>query len=203
MGRWEPDASARLRRAALELFLEQGFDQTTVADIAGRAGLTARTFFRYFADKREVLFNGSADFETYLVKALAGAPHDAGPLAAVAVALEAAGEILTDRSWAAHRYAVITANADLLERELIKMAALATALADGLRERGIGNPEAGLAAEAGVAVFRVAFERWVLGGQDEPGLSMLVHESFAQLKKLAAAAGPSSAPGRAAPTGTR
>src|ERR1700742_2935786 len=130
MGRWEPGASSRLRTAALELYFERGFEQTTVAEIAERARLTERTFFRYFADKREVLFAGSSDLQDAMVAALEGAPVDADPMAAVAAALEAAAEILGEgREFARQRYAVISANSELRERELIKMATLADALA--------------------------------------------------------------------------
>jgi AcrR family transcriptional regulator len=184
MGRWEPNASARLRQAAIELFAEQGFDHTTVADIARRAGLTPRTFFRYFADKREVLFGGSVAFQEHLVGALAGAPDAASPMQAITTALSSAAEVLTDRRWSAHRQAVIAAYPELRERELVKMSSLSAALADGLRQRGVADPAAGLAAETGVAVFRVAFERWVA----EPGsrgLSEVLRESFAQLRALA------------------
>jgi len=186
MGRWEPDASGRLREAALELYVERGYERTTVAEIAERAGLTARTFFRYFADKREVLFAGSADLQEGLVSALAGAPAAASPMDAVAVALDAAAAWLGGRhAYSRRRYAVIAANAELRERELIKLASLAAALAEGLRERGVADPEASLAAEAGIAVFRVAFERWV-GEPDDRDLSRVMRESMAQLRALAA-----------------
>src|SRR5215472_3630839 len=80
MGRWEPDARGRLERAALELYGERGFEQTTVAEIAGRAGLTERTFFRHFADKREVLFAGSAALRDLIVNAVTSAPASATPI---------------------------------------------------------------------------------------------------------------------------
>ncbi|MDX6255449.1 MAG: hypothetical protein QOJ11_1783 [Frankiales bacterium] len=185
MGRWEPDASARLRQAAMELFVQQGFEQTTVADIARAAGLTSRTFFRYFADKREVLFGGATALENHLVEALADAPGTASPMEAIAVALDSAAEVLTDRHWSAQRQSVIAANAELRERELIKMASLSEALAHGLLQRDIADAEARLAAEAGVAVFRVAFERWVAQAGNQ-GLSDVLRESFAQLRALAA-----------------
>jgi len=187
MGRWQPEASARLQKAAIELFREQGYDQTTVADIAARAGLTARTFFRYFTDKREVLFGGSTLFQDHLVAALAAAPADTTPLDAVALALRAAGELLTDPQWSAQRQAVIDAHPELRERELIKMASLAAALGAGLRQRGVDDPQAGLAAEAGVAVFRVAFERW-LSETRHRTLSEVLDESFGQLRALTAPA---------------
>ena len=93
MGRWEPNARGRLEQAAMELFIERGFEQTTVAEIAERAGLTERTFFRHFADKREVLFWGQGALQDLLVSAVAGAPDSAAPIDAVAAALEAAGAV--------------------------------------------------------------------------------------------------------------
>jgi AcrR family transcriptional regulator len=186
MGRWEPDASGRLRQAALELYVERGFEQTTVADIAERAGLTARTFFRHFSDKREVLFAGSALLQDNMMSALEAAPPGASPMTAVSAALEAAGAQLGQhRELSRRRQSVIAANGELRERELIKMASLASALAEGLRGRGVAEPTASLAGEAGIAVLRVAFERWVT----EPGdldLTQLMRESLAQLKSVTA-----------------
>ncbi|MDQ2846689.1 MAG: TetR family transcriptional regulator, partial [Actinomycetota bacterium] len=124
MGRWEPDAQDRLRQAAMELYVEHGFEQTTVAQIAERAGLTARTFFRYFTDKREVLFAGSGSLQDHLVSVLAAAPDSASPMEAVRTALIAAAGVLPHREYAQQRQSVIVANAELLERELIKMASL-------------------------------------------------------------------------------
>ena len=185
MGRWEPDAGGRLRRAALELYLERGFEQTTVAEIAERAGLTARTFFRYFADKREVLFNGASALQDQLVSALEAVPDPVPPLRAIENVLDAAAQALGENhGYARRRQLVITANAELRERELIKMASLATALADGLRRRGVATTTASLAAEAGVAVFRVAFEVWV-GDAEDAGLPTVMRESLGQLRQLA------------------
>ena len=184
MSRWEPDARGRLEQAALELYFERGFEQTTVADIAERAGLTERTFFRYFADKREVLFGAS--LQGLLVTTLAATPESSTSIDAIAAALEAAGALLqTRREFALHRQAVIAANPGLRERELIKLASLAAAMAGALRERGVGDPAASLAAEAGIAVFRIAFERWV-NDPTEPDLPHLVRESLAQLKAVTA-----------------
>ncbi len=186
MVRWEPDASGRLRQAAMELYLDRGFEQTTVAEIADRAGLTARTFFRYFADKREVLFAGSVSLQNQLVAALDDAPDSASPMAAVSVALDAAATALGQhREFSRQRQSVIEANTELRERELIKLASLAVALADGLRRRGVPDAEASLAAEAGIAVLRVAFGRWVSepGGQELPEV---MRESLSQLKTLTA-----------------
>lgn len=185
MGRWEPNAGGRLREAALELYVERGFEQTTVAEIAARAGLTARTFFRHFADKREVLFAGSDSLQEHLVSALDGAPESASPMEAVTAALDATAEVLSDREYSRRRQLVIAANAELQERELIKMATLSAALTDGLRRRGVADQAARLAAEAGIAVLRVAFERWI----DEPedrGLTRIMRESLDELSALTA-----------------
>ena len=161
VGRWEGDASGRLRAAAMQLYVERGFEETTVAEIAGRAGLTARTFFRHFADKREVLFAGSSHLQDALVAALAAAPETATPMEAVATALDVAADLLgQNREQTRQRQAVINSHAELRERELIKLASLADALADGLRRRGVPDPDARLAAESGMVVLRVAFERW-------------------------------------------
>jgi AcrR family transcriptional regulator len=187
----------------MQLYVERGFEQTTVADIAQRAGLTARTFFRYFADKREVLFAGSAALEAALVQALEEAPAEAGPMQAVAAALDAAAATLGQhRDFSRQRYNVIEANAELRERELIKMASLSAALAGGLRRRGVPEPDASLAAEAGIVVLRVAFERWVSDadqGERDNGagdLSTLMRESLGRLKDLAGRAGVASTPTR-------
>jgi AcrR family transcriptional regulator len=186
MGRWEPNARGRLERAALELYGERGFEQTTVSEIAKRAGLTERTFFRHFADKREVLFAGAATLEELLVDAVAGAPGSAAPIDAIAAAVEAAGAVLEERGdHARQRHAVIAANAELRERELIKLASLGSALADALRRRGVADPAADLAAEVGIAVFRIAFERWV-GDANQADLSRLIRESLDELKAVTA-----------------
>src|ERR1700694_1766345 len=125
MGRWQPNARGRLEQAALQLYVERGFDQTTVAEIARQAGLTERTFFRHFADKREVLFWGQGALQELVVGTVAGAPDTAAPIDAVAVAVEAAGAALQERrEHARRRQAVIAANPELQERELIKLASL-------------------------------------------------------------------------------
>ena len=125
MGRWEPNAQGRLAQAALELYGERGFEQTTVAEIAKRAGLTERTFFRHFADKREVLFWGAGALQDLLVRTLDAVPVSAAPIDAVAVAIEAAAaEIQQGREFSGQRQAVIDANPELQERELIKLATL-------------------------------------------------------------------------------
>jgi AcrR family transcriptional regulator len=186
MGRWEPNARGRLEQAAMELYLERGFEQTTVAEIARRAGLTERTFFRHYADKREVLFWGAGALQELIVGTVASAPGSATPIDAVATAVEAAGAMIQqggDRP--RKRQDVIAANTELQERELIKMATLASAIASALRERGVPDPAASLAAEAGIAVFRIAFERWIkdTGQLDLPGV---IRQSFDELKAVTA-----------------
>jgi AcrR family transcriptional regulator len=184
--RWEPNAHGRLAQAALELFGERGFEQTTVEDIAKRAGLTKRTFFRHFSDKREVLFGGGEELKQLFVNSLAGAPASAAPIDAIAVSLEAAGAELQGRAqFARQRQLVIAANAELQERELVKLASIGAALAHTLRDRGVEEPEASLTAEAAIAVFRIAFERWVAAG-DERDLRELIRESLQALRAVAA-----------------
>jgi AcrR family transcriptional regulator len=174
-------------QSALELYAKHGYDQTTVEEIAQRAGLTERTFFRHFADKKEVLFAGSDDLRDLLVGAVAAAPKSAPPIEAVTRGLLAAGAAFNDdrRAFSMRRHSIIAANAELRERELIKLATLASAIADTLRQRGVSDPAASLTGEAGIAVFRVAFQRWV-DAANEQGWSELIHSSLAELKLLVA-----------------
>ncbi|MEU5434440.1 TetR family transcriptional regulator [Streptomyces sp. NPDC020719] len=188
MGRWQPNARGRLEQAAMELFTERGFEQTTVDEIAKRAGLTERTFFRHYADKREVLFGGSGVLQDLFADTLAGLPASVAPMDAVGTTLEAvAAEFRERHTYARERQAVIAANAELRERELIKLASLVTTLADALRRRGVKEPAASLAAEAGIAVFKVAFERWTAspGRRD---LSVFIREALAELRAVTAGA---------------
>jgi len=184
MGRWQPGAEMRLAQAGLELFLEQGYECTTVADIAQRAGVTPRTFFRYFGDKREVVFAGGPALQAHVVAALDAAPQDLPPLQAVHRALDAVGDLLTDRDWSCRRHAVIISHAELQERELSKLSALSTALAEALRRRDVDAAEAALTAETGVLVFRTAFERWIAEPAERP-LADVLAECFVQLRVLA------------------
>ena len=187
MGRWEPNARGRLEQAAMELFIERGFEQATVTEIARRAGLTQRTFFRHFADKREVLFWGQGALQELLVSTVASAPASAAPIDAVAAALEAAGASLQERhEHARQRQAIINANPELRERELIKLATLASAIAAALRQRGVSDPAASLTAEAGIAVFKVAFERWV-SDAGQPDLPKIIRQSLDDLRAVTAA----------------
>ena len=194
MARWEPDGRSRLEQAALELYGEHGFEHTTVAEIASRAGLTERTFFRHFADKREVLFSGAGALQELIETAVADAPASATPMEAVAAALDVVGAMFeTRRTFSQRRQAIIMASAELRERELIKLAALAAALAEALRRRGVGEPAASLCAEVGIAVFRIGFERWVEPSNTRD-LAPLMRESLDELKAVTATAPSSSSP---------
>ncbi len=186
MARWEPDARGRLAEAAFALYAGRGFEQTTVAEIAERAGLTERTFFRHFADKREVLFAGAEVLEGVLVDAVADAPDSLAPIDLATVGLEAIVAQLPDRELARRRSAIIAANPELQERELIKLASLSTALAAALRDRGVTEPSASLTAEIAMSVFRIAFERWIADANERDRIE-LIHESLAEVRALAAA----------------
>ena len=188
MSRWEADGRGRLERAALALYGERGFEHTTVAEIAARAGVTERTFFRHFADKREVLFppEGTQRLQELLVSAVAAAPASLAPLDAVAVGFAAVAAPLQERrALARHRAAIIAATPELRERELIKLAAWSAALSGTLQQRGLDDAAARLVAEVAIAVFRSAFARWVEDTSDR-ALSQVIRESLDQLKAVTA-----------------
>lgn len=186
MSRWKPDARSRLEKAALALYRERGFAQATVAEIAERAGLTERTFFRYFADKREVLFSGGDALRQQLVSALDDAPSSLSPIDSVGAAIEAAAGLFEQRKeFARKRQAVIAENAELQEREHVKLASLASALAEGLRRRGVRDAAASLAAEMGITVLRIAFDRWIMEKGDR-GLATIMRDSLNDLKLVSA-----------------
>ncbi|HEX4792046.1 MAG TPA: TetR family transcriptional regulator [Actinospica sp.] len=181
MGRWEPNAQGRLGTAAMELYAERGFDQTTVADIAERAGLTKRTFFRHYADKRDVLFAGAVVLRELVMRAIVEAPADLSPAAAVTLGLEAGGAMMEQRPEQVKlRQSIINAHVELQERELVKLAALAGDVAAALQERGLDRWQAHLVAEAGMAAFRVAFARW-LAESAETSFPQVIRETMEQL----------------------
>jgi len=185
MGRWEPDAQGRLQQAALVLFVERGFEQTTVADIARLAGVTERTFFRHFADKREVLFAGQDALRETFVTGIAAAPVGASPRDVMIAALDAAASFFRPerRPFARDRHSVIEANPSLQERELLKLAGLAAALADALRARGVDGSVAGLTGETAMAVFKVSFLRWITD-PDDRDLLTIQHQTLAALTEV-------------------
>ncbi|MEW9549666.1 TetR family transcriptional regulator [Nonomuraea sp. NPDC050783] len=167
MTRWEPGTAERLQEAALELFATRGFEQTTATEIAQSVGLTERTFFRHFSDKREVLFHGQHLLVQAFLAGVEAAPPDAPPIEIVAAALRSVTSFFPDerRQRSRSRQSVIDQNPALQERERHKLASLATTLADALRARGVDELAATLAAESGVTVFRIAFAQWLREGE--------------------------------------
>jgi AcrR family transcriptional regulator len=187
VARWQPDARGRLERAAFALYSERGYENTTAAEIAEHAGLTKRTFFRYYADKREVLFGGASALEEAVVGAVAAAPASAAPLDVAVGGLRAGAALLQERrELATQRQRIIVAHPELQERELIKLAKLAAAVADALRARGVADPEAILVAETGVTIFRVAFERWIEPANQQD-FAAVIDESLEALRAATAA----------------
>ena len=168
MGRWEPDARDRLVRAALDLFSEQGYENTAVAQIAERAGLTKSTFFRHFRDKREVLFGGQEEIHELLVGGITGAPESAAALVAVEAGLVAIAVTFTEerRASGPRRLAVIASNDELRERDALKMTGLTAAMADALRQRGVPDLDAAVAAELGGLALRRGYAWWLDAGGD-------------------------------------
>lgn len=168
MARWQPDARERLVAAALDLFNERGYDQTTVAEIAERAGLTKSTFFRHFPDKRDVLAAGQDAIAQLLREGVAAAPTDATPLAVVCCGLKSAAAAFTsfNKELAPRLKAAISASAELQERNALKQIGLALAMAEALQSRGIPESAAVLAAELGALAFKKAYARWAEPGED-------------------------------------
>lgn len=194
MGRWKPNALERLQLAAIELFSEHGYDRTTVGEIAARANLTERTFFRYFVDKREVLFSGAEQLEKIAVDAMDQVPSTTAPLDTVAAALSAMTPVFEQRRRdARRRQALITAHPELRERELVKLASLTSALAKRLQARGTARVEADLAAEVGLAVFKSAFARWI-DARENHDLSHYIRASLVELRAMTTATVPAAPP---------
>ena len=179
----EDAVRVRLQNAALALFQERGYDQTTAAEIAARAGVTERTFFRHFADKREVLFDGEAILRTALTAAIAGAPDALGPLDTLFYAFRSLQPALENyRQFSKPRHEVISSTPALAERELAKMAALADALAAALRARGTADLPAALAARTGMSAFAHATVAWL--DNPEPGLGERLDLAYGALRSL-------------------
>ncbi|GHF49647.1 AcrR family transcriptional regulator [Amycolatopsis bartoniae] len=186
MPRSGAEARRRLREAALELYLERGFDRTTAAEIAARAGVNERTFFRHFPDKREVLFDGEADLRAALMRAVAEAPEGLEPFEVLLSAFRTSARNLEhNRPYSQPRWRVIAATPALRERELAKHALLIDAVAEALRQRGIPDGVARLAARTGWAAYQHAVQAWV----DDPAQSPEAHlqRAFDELRALATA----------------
>ena len=168
MPRSTKDVRGRLQRAALELYRDQGFDRTTTAEIARRADVTERTFFRHFADKREVLFDGEGALRTILTASIAAAPMMLGALATLSCAFQSIERLLEEnRSFSEPRQHIIAATAALQERELAKIASLTDSLAAALAERGIEHQAAALAAKVGMAALTQATTAWLASSSDQ------------------------------------
>ncbi|GLY79251.1 TetR/AcrR family transcriptional regulator [Actinoallomurus iriomotensis] len=181
MPRWDPCAEDRLREAALELFLEHGYENVTVAQITERAGLTRRTFSRYFTDKRDVLFAGSEQLPAVLARSIRHADDTLSPFEALLTGLvDVAGGLADQAPLAVQRRAVVQASPELQERGRTKFAAATEAVADALRDRGTAASEATLLAQVGVAIFRTAFDRWT-DQPDDIGLPARIREAAAEL----------------------
>ena len=170
VSRWAPDARERLEAAALDLFVENGYEETTVAQIADRAGLNRATFFRHFADKREVLFGGEDVLAGLFGDAIRGAAPDATVTECLRAAFTAAESAMTpqQRLKAMKRVQVVAANVEVQERGLLKYARIAGSISAALRERGVDELTARLGAELGVLAFRIAVERWLRSADGEP-----------------------------------
>ncbi|MFG1710700.1 TetR/AcrR family transcriptional regulator [Nonomuraea sp. M3C6] len=177
MARWEPGAPERLQKAALELFATRGYEQTTATEIAQSVGLTERTFFRHFSDKREVLFYGQDVFVQAFLDGVDTAPSGASPIEIVACALQSAASLFPDerRPHSRQRQSVIEQNPALQERESHKLASLATTVADALRARGVDELAATLAAESGATVFGIAFTQWIREGEQRSLADISAH----------------------------
>jgi AcrR family transcriptional regulator len=195
MVRWEPGTRERLQAAALDLFATRGFEQTTAAEIARAVGLTERTFFRNFSDKREVLFHGQEQFLRAFIDGMDQAPADASPLELIASALQGAASFFPDerRPYSRLRQTVIDQNPPLQERELHKLAGLAATVAAALRARGIGEPAATLAAQSAATVFGVSFAHWIREGETR-SLTDISSDVLRELGNLTGAAAHAARP---------
>jgi AcrR family transcriptional regulator len=192
VSRWEPDGVGRLQAAAFELFAEQGFENTTIAEIAERAGLTKRSFFNHFADKREVLFGPGSELQReFVVRGIADSAAAVSPLDAVVRGLQAAADEFFEgrRASVVRRREIIDANPELQERELGKRAALTDAIAEALGARGVDADTALLSARAGVLVQQTAMHRWTTQPeQGERALRDLLADALDSLRAVAAPA---------------
>ena len=199
MPRWEHGSEERLKQAARELFDQQGFERTSVVEIAARARVTTRTFFRYFADKREVLFAGSDDLRAALIGKVLQVPDGAGPLQVVTGALaEFDWESIAPRRSQRVRHAIIAANPELLERDLIKQHGITVGIIEALRQRGVDADTAQLAARVGIQVFLTAYQRWLKAG-DRPDVATVTDRMMSLLTTIMPARAPSPASRRKKP----
>ena len=192
MSRWEPGARERLVVAAVDLFTEQGYDATTVAQIAERAGVTKSTFFRHFPDKRELLVAGQETLSRLLAEGIAEAPDNASPLEAVAAGLERAASAMgpMNRELAPRLKAAVAASAELQERDALKTVSLAAAMTTALLARGVPDPTAALASELGILAFKRGFAQWSEGDRDaKDDLAVYTRAALDELRTASASLG--------------
>ncbi|MEV0279747.1 helix-turn-helix domain-containing protein [Streptomyces sp. NPDC050610] len=187
MARWQPGATQRLVVAAVDLFTEQGYDATTVTQIAERAGVTKSTFFRHFSDKRELLVAGQETLSRLLADGITEAPASASPLQAVAAGLERASSAMgpTNRELGPRLEAAVAASTELQERDALKSVGLAAAMTAALTARGVPDPTAHLAGELGVLAFKRGYARWSESDRDDT--EGLAPHALAALEDLRAA----------------
>ena len=190
MARWEPGARERLVIAAVDLFAEQGYDATTVAQIAERAGVTKSTFFRHFPDKRELLVAGQETLGRLMAEGIAGAPGDASPLEAVAAGLERASDGMSpvSRDLGPRLKAAVAASAELQQRDALKSVSLAAAMTTALAARGVPGPTAALAGELGVLAFKRGYAEWA-ETDTEDDLAPYTSAALRDLRKATASLG--------------
>lgn len=192
MARWQPETTERLVVAAVDLFTEQGYDATTVAQIAERAGVTKSTFFRHFSDKRELLVAGQETLSRLLAEGIAEAPAGASPLEAVAAGLERASSAMgpANRELGPRLKAAVAASTELQERDALKSVGLAAAMTGALIDRGVPDATAHLAAEMGVIAFKRGYARWSEGDRDDgKGLAPFALGALEDLRTASAALG--------------
>lgn len=191
MARWQPGARERLVLAAVDLFADQGYDATTVAQIAEKAGVTKSTFFRHFPDKRELLVAGQETLCRLLVEGITEAPEDAAPVDAIAAGLERASSAMgpMNRELGPRLKAAVAASTELQERDALKSVGLAKAMTDALLARGVPDPVAHLAAELGVLAFKRGYTEWMQLEHDEAGLAPHALAALAELRAASAALG--------------
>ncbi len=183
MPRSGEDARRRLQQATLELFRERGYDATTTAEIAARAGLTERTFFRHFPDKREALFDGEEAFRDALTDAVAGAPEELAAMDALLCAFRSVEPMLErNRRFNELRQEIIVRTPALQERVLTKTANVIGALSAALGHRGIDDSRATLAAQVGMAALGYAAKAWF--DDPRPGLDGHLRRAFETLHHL-------------------
>jgi AcrR family transcriptional regulator len=182
MARWDPGTEGRLTQAALELYMEHGYDNVTVTQIAERAGITRRSYFRYFPDKREVLFAGSERLPAAIHEAVLEARRAGSPLSATLEALAHVGTTLVEHlDRTAERRAVIASSPELQERERTKLAAVTGAIRDALQQRGVDDDSAKLVAQIATIALQNAFDRWT-DARGEQDFAACLHAVAASLR---------------------